>query len=67
MKINHLNQDQQSRINTLIDEHKSVFAKDKYDVDTVNGYEARIDLLVDKYCSKRPYRCTIEDKKEIEG
>jgi len=21
---------------------------------------------VDKYCNKRPYRCTIEDKKEIE-
>lgn len=43
-----------------------VFAKDKYDVGTVNGYEARIDLLVDKYCSERPYRCTVEDKKEIE-
>lgn len=29
-------------------------------------YEEHIDLLIDKYCSKRPYRCTIEDKKEIE-
>lgn len=29
-------------------------------------YEARIDLLIDKYCSKRPYRCSIEDKMEIE-
>ncbi|CAH2096771.1 unnamed protein product [Euphydryas editha] len=38
---------------------------DKYDIGSVDGYEARIDLLVDKYCSKRPYRCTIEDKKEI--
>ena len=29
-------------------------------------YEARIDLSVDTYCSKRPYKCTIEDKKEID-
>lgn len=29
-------------------------------------YEARIDLSVDKYCSKRPYRCSVEDKNEIE-
>lgn len=36
------------------------------DIGTVKDYEARIDLLVDKYCNKRPYRCTIEDKKEIE-
>ncbi|XP_015437252.1 PREDICTED: uncharacterized protein LOC107192490 [Dufourea novaeangliae] len=34
---------------------------------TISVYEARIDLLVGKYCSKRPYRCTIEDKKEIEN
>ena len=32
----------------------------------VRDYEARIDLMVDKYCSKRLYRCSIEDKKEIE-
>ncbi|KAL3278506.1 hypothetical protein HHI36_023976 [Cryptolaemus montrouzieri] len=30
------------------------------------AYEARIDLTIDKYCCKRPYRCTINDKKEIE-
>ena len=27
---------------------------------------SNIRQLVDKYCSKRPYRCTIDDKKEIE-
>jgi len=32
----------------------------------VKDYEAHIDLIVEKYCYKRPYRCTIEDKKEIE-
>lgn len=32
----------------------------------MRNYEAHIDLLVEKYPSKRPYRCTIEDRKEIE-
>lgn len=66
IKIKHLNGHGKSEIYKLINQYKSLFAKDKYDVGTVNGYEARIDLLVDKYCSKRPYRCTLEDKKEIE-
>lgn len=55
-----------SDIDQLIRKYSSVFAKDKYDIGTVKGYEAHIDLLVDKYCSKRPYRCSIEDMKEIE-
>lgn len=66
MNMNNLNTQQKSEINRLIDKYKSSFAKDKYDIGTVRDYEARIDLLVDKYCSKRPYRCSIEDKKEIE-
>lgn len=66
IKINNLNEKQKCEINQLIDKYTSVFAKNKYDIGTVNGYEARIDLLVDKYCSMRPYRCTVEDKKEIE-
>lgn len=66
IKINHLDENQKSKIYEPVCKYSSVFAKDKYDVGTVNGYEARIDLLVDKYCSERPYRCTVEDKKEIE-
>lgn len=66
MSINHLNFSQQSKIEKLIEKYKSVFAKDKYDIGTVKDYEAHIDLMVDKYCYKRPYRCTIDDKKEIE-
>lgn len=66
ISINHLNEYQQTEINDLIAKYTSAFAKNKYDIGTVNGYEARIDLLVDQYCSKRPYRCSLEDKKEIE-
>lgn len=64
LRINHLDYEQKSKIDKLILDHKSIFAKDKYNIGT--DYEAHIDLLTDKYCSKRPYRCTIEDKKEIE-
>lgn len=66
IKINHLELFEKAEINKLMEKYKSVFAKDKYDIGTVKEYEARIDLLVEKYCCKRPYRCTIEDKKEIE-
>ena len=66
IRMEHLDKMKKKEIEKLIDKHKSVFAKDKYDVGTVKDYEARIDLLVDRYCSKRPYKCNIEDKKEIE-
>uniref|UniRef100_A0A1B6D861 Uncharacterized protein n=1 Tax=Clastoptera arizonana TaxID=38151 RepID=A0A1B6D861_9HEMI len=45
---------------------KMVFFKDKSDIGTEREYEAHIDTTVNKHCSKRPYRCSIEDKKEIE-
>lgn len=66
ISMGNLNTQQEAEIHKLIDKYKSIFAKDKYDIGTVEKYEARIDLLMDKYCSKRPYRCSVEDKKEIE-
>jgi DNA-directed RNA polymerase subunit N (RpoN/RPB10) len=66
ISVNHLDHQQQSEINQLINKYASLFAKDKYDIGTVQEYEAHIDLIIDKYCCRRPYRCTIEDKKEIE-
>ncbi|KMQ86766.1 gag-pol fusion protein [Lasius niger] len=66
ISINNLEMEQQAEIDKLIDKYKTVFAKDKYDIGTVRDYEAHIDLIIDKYCCKRPYRCSIEDKKEIE-
>lgn len=66
LSMGNLNIEQKSEIYGLIDTYKAIFAKDKYDIATVREYEARIDLLMDKYCSKRPYRCSSEDKKEIE-
>lgn len=64
--LSNLISQQKSEINKQIDKYKSSIAKDKYDIETVRDHEARIDLLLDKYCCKRPYRCSIEDKIEIE-
>ncbi|GBP83793.1 Retrovirus-related Pol polyprotein from transposon 412 [Eumeta japonica] len=66
MFVNHLDLYQSSEIDNLIEKYKQVFAKDKYDIGTVRDYEAHIDLMIDKYCCKRPYRCSPEDRREIE-
>lgn len=66
IKLDHLNYMEKTKIEKIIDKYSTVFARNKYDIGTVKDYEARIDLLVDRFCSKRPYRCTIADKKEIE-
>ena len=63
--INYLDYQKKNETGKMIEDYKTVFAKDKYDIETVKDYEAYIDLLLDKYCSKRLYRCTIEDKKEM--
>lgn len=65
--VNNLDLYEQSEIDKLLNKYKSVFAKDKYDIGTVKDYEAHIDLIEEKYCYKRPYRCTFEDRKEIEN
>lgn len=62
---NHLTVNQKSESDKLISKYESIFAKDKYDIGLVNGYEACIDLWVDEYCVKRPYSSR-EREKEIE-
>lgn len=63
--VNHLEYEEKNEIEKFIEKYKTVFAKDRYDIGAVRNYEAHIDLLVERYPSKRPYRCTIEDRKEI--
>lgn len=65
-KTEHLPLDQRNQILALLDEYNTIFAKDKYDVGKVKNYEAFINLQVEQYCNKRPYRCSIKDRIEIE-
>lgn len=51
----HLEYEEKNEIDKLIEKYRTIFAKDKYDIRTVRNYEAHIDLLVEKYPSKRPY------------
>ena len=62
----HLNKNQREQINNLLDSYRDIFAKHKYDTGKVKNYEACINLQVEKYCYKRPYRCSFQDKVEIE-
>lgn len=55
ISVNHLDSTEKAGIDSLIDKYKTIFSKDKYDIGTVKDYEVRIDLLIDKYCNKRPY------------
>lgn len=66
ISVDHLDSLKKTEIDKLIEKYNPVFAKNKYDIGTVKEYEAHIDLMVDKYCYKRPYRCSADDRKEIE-
>jgi len=44
----------------------TVFAKNQFGIGTVKDYEAHIDLIENKYVTKRPYKCSFDDQKEIE-
>jgi len=39
----------------------------RIDIGQVGDYEAHIELMEHKYVAKKPYRCSIEDQKEIES
>jgi len=65
--LQHLNENNKKIIVKLIKNYKSIFAKNKYDVGIVKQEEAQIKLTEDRYISKKPYRCTIPDQKEIDS
>jgi hypothetical protein len=50
----------------LIETNDFVFAKDTFDTGNVTKYECVIPLSSDSYICKKPYRCTFEDKIQIE-
>lgn len=50
----------------LLDKYKTVFAEHKYDIGTVKNYEATVKLLKNKYVARKPYKCSLQDKEEID-
>jgi len=69
ININVIRRKKEHATNNLEDillEYEESFAKDKFDIGRTKNYEATIRLTVNKYTAKKPYRCTVEDKREIE-
>ncbi|KAJ8671709.1 hypothetical protein QAD02_002968 [Eretmocerus hayati] len=64
--MNHLDARKRLDVIEILDIYNTILAKDKYDMGQVKDYEAHIDSLVGNYRSKRPDRCSSEDRKEIE-
>ena len=58
--------DKKTKIINLIERYKSIFAKDKYDVGCITASEAQIKLFKDEYIYRRPYKCSLPDRQEIE-
>ncbi|CAB3234337.1 unnamed protein product [Arctia plantaginis] len=53
-------------LDCLLDNHKTVFAEHKYDIGTVKNYEATVKLTKNKYIARKPYKCSLQDKEEID-
>lgn len=66
-EMNHLNEEKTKKIKTLINKYLQCFAKEKFDVGTMGDTEAQIKLKEDKFISKKPYRCSFPDRKEIDS
>ena len=67
MKTSHLDKKGKKSIHDLVDKYDSLFAKNKFDIGRVKDYEAHVELIENKYIAKKPYRCSINDNKEIEN
>lgn len=65
-KLEHLSGEKRKKLRLLIDKYESIFAKNKFDVGKVKDHEAQIKLVERRFISKKPYRCSTEDQKEIE-
>jgi len=61
-KEKHIN----NKLHKILSRNKNIFARNKYDIGSVKGYEAHIRLTENRYIAKRPYRCSIPDQNEID-
>lgn len=64
--LDHLEEEKRQKIKSLLNGYPDIFAKDKFDVGRIR-YEAPVSLIEEKYVSKKPYRCSWPDQREIDG
>lgn len=53
-------------IQDIIRKNNDIFAKSKFDIGEIKGYEASIKFTEYKYISTKPLGCSFQDKEEIE-
>lgn len=54
-------------IETILQRNHMVFAKSKFDIGIVRNYGAKIKLTENKFVARKPYKCSFQDKTEIEA
>lgn len=64
--LSYLAPENRKKVIALMRTYESVFARDKFDVGLIEKHEAEIRLTEYRYVSKKPYRCSIPDQKEID-
>jgi len=65
-KQNNISELSANRMEQIIKKNEIIFATSKFDIGTVKDYEATVKLIENRYISKKPYRCSFQDKIEIE-
>ena len=65
-KQNNISEISTNRMENIIKKNEIIFAKSKFDIGTVKDYEATVKLTENRYIAKKPYRCSFQDKLEIE-
>ena len=67
-KVNKLEDNTPAKLtlDKILADKRRVFASSKFDVGLMKNYEAHISLVVNKFISRKPYKCSYEDEKEIE-
>ena len=66
-KVSHLDDVKSNEIQSLLRENSKAFAKHAFDVGNITNYECSIPLSCDTYITKKPYRCSYQDRQEIEN
>lgn len=67
--INSMTKEENKRpinLKEMLKKHKDIFAENKFDTGTVKDFEATIKLTQNRYIAKKPYKCSLQDKYEIE-
>ncbi|KAL3273286.1 hypothetical protein HHI36_014740 [Cryptolaemus montrouzieri] len=54
-------------LNGILQKHENIFADGKFDIGTIRNYEASIKLTENRFVAKRPYRCSLQDRDEIDS